>query len=189
MSFKKSFAFAFVVTLAAMALDMMYHMATDVAVHLPYVLVKTTVVGFTLTLASYWIGINWKDGVVWSFLSSALFNIYYVFAEPTLDRTVFTLDEAAIFIVIHFFCIIIPYLLVYKYLIVLPVPGRKLSENTMYGIISIGALVGALGLFIPKAILKANGLLFGLSYNDHVLVGTLAGLAALVAGYKLILKK
>ena len=50
MSIKKSFAFAFIVTMVAMALDMMFHMAGEslfgvaIAVHLPYVLVKTTVV-------------------------------------------------------------------------------------------------------------------------------------------------
>jgi hypothetical protein len=189
MTLKKAFAFSFVVTMAAMALDMMFHMATGVAVHLPYVLVKVAVVGATLLMASYWIGINKRDGLVWSLGASVLFDVYYNFAEPTLDRTVFTLDEAALYIVVHFFCIVIPYLLIQRYVLILDAPGAALSRGAMRNIIVGGVVLGALGLLPSKAFLKANGLLLGLSYNDHVLIGTLAVIAALVAGYKLLLKR
>lgn len=186
---KKSLSFAFVVTMSAMALDMMFHMATNVAVHLPYVLVKAVVVGFTLILVSYWVGINFKDGLAWSLGASVLFDVYYNFAEPTLDRTVFTLDEAALFIIVHFFCIAIPYLLTWKYIIERDIAGAPMSQKNQYIIIATGATIGALGLLPSKTFLKSSGLLLGLSYNDHVLIGTLAAIAALVAGYKLIFKK
>ncbi len=181
---------SFVVTMSAMALDMMFHMASGVAVHLPYVLVKVAVVWFTLILA-YWL-VGWRkwDGILWSLGASVLFDVYYNFAEPTLDRTVFTLDEAALFIIVHFFCIVIPFLALYIYgMDGLSLSGKKISAGGLYKIIGAGVIFGSLGLLPSKAFLKSSGLLLGLSYNDHVLIGTLAFIVALVAGYKLILKK
>lgn len=190
MNLKKALALSFVVTMCAMALDMMFHMATGVAVHLPYVLVKVAVVWFTLFLVYLWLGWRKWDGIIWSLGASVLFDVYYNFAEPTLDRTVFTLDEAAFFIIIHFFCIAIPFFILYKYgMDGLNLSGIQMAEGKLYQIIGAGALVGALGLFPSKVFLKTNGLLLGLSYNDHVLVGTIAAIAALVAAYKLILKR
>ncbi len=190
MTLKKALALSFVVTMSAMALDMMFHMATGVAVHLPYVLVKVAVVWFTLVLAYWWLGWRLWDGIVWSMGASILFDIYYNFAEPTLDRTVFTLDEATFFIAVHFFCIVIPFLALYKYgMDGLNLSGKNISTGWLYKIIGVGAIFGALGLFPSKAFLKSSGLLLGLSYNDHVLIGTLFVIAALVAGYKLVFKK
>jgi len=190
MTLKKSLALSFVVTMSAMALDMMFHMATNVAVHLPYVLVKVAVVWFTLVLA-YWL-VGWRkwDGIIWSLGASVLFDVYYNFAEPTLDRTVFTLDEAALFIIVHFFCIAIPFLALYIYgMDGLSLSGKQISAGGLYKIVGAGAIIGTLGLFPSKAFLKSSGLLLGLSYNDHVLIGTLAAIAGLVAVYKLIFRR
>ncbi len=189
MVIKKALAFSFIVTIAAMALDTMFHLAVGTAVHLPYVLVKLVVVWFALFLASWWVGVNKRDGLAWSLGASALFDLYYTFAEPTLDRTVFTLDEAAFYIVVHFFCIIIPYFIALQYLLERDAAGIVMRRSTLYYIIAGGAMVGALGMLPSEVFLKTAGLLLGLSYNNHVLIGTLAVIAALVGGYKLILKK
>ena len=190
MTLKKALDLSFVVTMSAMALDMMFHMATGVAVHLPYVLVKVAVVWSTLILVYWWLGWRMWDGIIWSLGASILFDIYYNYAEPTLDRTVFTLDEAALFIIVHFFCIAIPFFVLYRYgMDGLNLSGKNISAGGLYKIIGFGAIIGSLGLFPSKAFLKSGGFLLGLSYNDHVLIGTLAFIAALVAGYKLILKK
>jgi len=51
----------------------------------------------------------------------------------------------------------------------------------------ISAVIGSLFLFPTKQFLTENNLLLGLSYNDHILVGTLAFIVALAALYKLFL--
>lgn len=198
----KASAFAFVVTMAAMAIDMMVHMSgeplfgVDIAVHLPYVLVKTTIVLWTLFWFSRWVGVNGRDGIVASFMSSVLFDIYYNYAEPTLDRTIFTLDEAATFIVIHFFCIVIPYLILWKWLMVKSENGAAVDagysgdvdEQFLYKITGAGIIVGSIFLFPTKHLLKVYNLFVGLTYNDHVLIGSLAFILVIVALYKIVIR-
>ncbi len=196
MSTIKAFAFALVVGLAAQAIDIMFHMSgeslfgVDIAVHLPYVLVKLTIITWTLFLFSRWVGVNRDDGITASFAASVMFDIYYNYAEPTLDRTVFTLDEAAIFIIVHFFCIVIPYLLIWKWLMNAPVMGEGALTNDapLYKVIPIGIVIGSIFLFPTKNFLKAYNLTLGLSYNDHVLIGALAFIMVVVALYKLLIR-
>ncbi len=188
MDWKKDLAFTAIVTLASQTLDVLVHLAGDIAVHIPYVAVKMTVIAFTLFFYAYWIGVSKKDGLISCMLASALFYVYYRFAEPTLDRTIFVLDEASIFIIIHWIAIVIPYLITSEYL--LPQPrysGLNLKSKTLYSTAGTGLALAALLMIPTRQVLKANGLNFGLSYNDHVLVGTLALILAIIALYKLLL--
>ncbi len=187
MNYKKALAFAFIVTLSSQTLDIMIHLADGVAVHLPYISVKSLVIFWTLFWFSKWTGINLSHGVIASFLASFFFYLYYRFAEPTLDRTIFVLDEASFFIIIHFLCIVIPYLITWKWLL------QKDNSNFptspfLNWIIGFGSLVSLLFLGPNRAFFKANpSLLLGLSYNDHILIGTLALILVVGAIYKKIL--
>ncbi len=202
MSWSKSIAFAFLVTLAAMALDMMFHLSgeslfgVNIAVHLPYVLVKTAIVFWTLLWFTRWMGANRNDGILASLMASVMFDIYYNYAEPTLDRTVFTLDEAATFIIVHFFCIVIPYLITWKFLMQKSATGAALdeaapanaNEQGLYKVIGSMIIVGAIFLFPTKKFLRAYDLYLGMTYNDHVLIGALAFILVVVALYKLLVR-
>ncbi len=202
MSYKKSFAFAFIVTMVAMALDIMFHMAgvslfgVDIAVHLPYVLVKAAVVLWTLFWFSRWMGVNRNDGVLASLMAAVMFDIYYNYAEPTLDRTIFTLDEAAIFIFAHFVFIAIPYLITWKFLMQKSTTGAALDEaapanveeQSLYKVIGSMIIVGAIFLFPTKSFLRTYDLYLGMTYNDHVLIGALAFILVIIALYKILIR-
>ncbi|HSU72423.1 MAG TPA: hypothetical protein VLJ21_01075 [Candidatus Binatia bacterium] len=97
----RSLAFAIVVTLAMNALDMLYHVATNTAVHLHYVAVKATVIFATVLLIAVIVGRGRTPGIVTSILGPVAFYIYYTVATPTLDRSLFTLDEAVWYVVVH----------------------------------------------------------------------------------------
>lgn len=190
MDFKKALAFTVVVTLASQTIDVLVHLAGDIAVHIPYMAVKMTVIAFALFFYTYWIGISKKDGLISCMLASALFYVYYRFAEPTLDRTIFVLDEASVFIIIHWVAIVIPYLITSEY--ILPQPrytGIALKSKTLYATAGTGLALAVLLMIPTRQFLKANGLNFGFSYNDHVLAGTLALILAIIAMYKLLIKK
>ena len=50
----------------------------------------------------------------------------------------------------------------------------------------VGVVIGILFLFPTREYLKSHQFNFGLSYNDHVLIGTLGFIVAIVAAYKLL---
>ena len=165
----------------------MIHLSTGVAVHLPYIAVKSTVIFWTLFWFSKWVGINVPRGSVASFMASFLFYTYYRFAEPTLDRTIFVLDEASVFMIVHFLCIIIPYLITLQWL--LPKNDLIPTDNkNLYWVMGIGSLVGLIFLVPDRLFFKANpSFLIGLTYNDHVLIGVSAFILVIAALYKNLL--
>jgi len=63
---------------------------------------------------------------------------------------------------------------------------NKQKQNFLITVI-VAAIIGASFLFPSKQFLQDNNLLLGLTYNDHVMVGTLAFILATAALYKLIL--
>jgi hypothetical protein len=93
--------FGLIVTLAMNALDMLYHISTDTTVHLNYVAVKFTVIFTTTFLIALVIGRGKVPGIVNTLLGPSMFYIYYSVATPTLDRSIFTLDENVWYIVVH----------------------------------------------------------------------------------------
>lgn len=116
MRFGRALSTAIVVTLAAQTLDILAHLATNVTIHIPYILAKTTVISATLLVFNWWVGMHWRHGIVSVFAATTIFYLYYVFTEPTLDRTVFTLDEQVVWIFIHFAAVYAPYLLTLTFL-------------------------------------------------------------------------
>lgn len=61
---------------------------------------------------------------------------------------------------------------------------RKFTIIAVVGLIGGGAF-----LFPTRAMLKDYHMTLGLSYNNHILIGTLAFITAVVAMYKLMLTK
>lgn len=104
-----AFVFGIVVTLAMNALDMLYHVATDTAVHLNYVAVKFTIIFATVFLIALVIGRGRTPGIVTSILGPVAFYFYYSVASPTLDRSMFTIDEAVWYVVVHVIALAIAY--------------------------------------------------------------------------------
>lgn len=203
MPFKKVLAFAFLITLAMQTLDIIGHLTPivwngelikgETAVHLPYIAVKMTVIFFSLLAFTYFLGASKKKAWLGAFTATAIFDIYYRFAEATLDRTVYTLDEKRIsWIVFHAICILVPYWLITKFLLEKQVWDGVMYPNiakarTRLTAISLISLVGA-GLFLlpTKSYLKANDLISReFTFDDHIMTGTLFFIVAVHTFYKL----
>ena len=97
----KPLVFAILVTLGMNALDMLFHVATETAVHLNYVAVKFTIVFVSVFLVAWLVGIGRTPGIVTSLLGPGMFYIYYRVATPTLERSLFRIDDAVLYIVVH----------------------------------------------------------------------------------------
>lgn len=64
------------------------------------------------------------------------------------------------------------------------------AKSIWYKIVIPGVIIGSLFTFPSRQFLKAYpALKLGMSYNDHVLIGTLAFIAAVVALYKWIYRR
>ncbi len=189
MFWKKAFAFALVVTLAGMALDIMIHLLTGVVVHFNYVIEKTFVVGLALFLFSWWIGADWKHGIGFVFIASSLFYVYYLLAVPTLDRAVFTLDEQIKWVFVHFVVIYLPYLtglsILDKSLSARPV----ISNRNLLLVTILGSSLFALMSFPGVSFIVDNNLVIGRTYNDHIAISIVLLTLGIVACYRLLKSK
>lgn len=125
-SIKTTLLFSLIVTLGMNALDMFFHYATDTAVHLNYVLIKLTIIFLTTYLVSQFVGISTREGIVISLVGPFLFWLYYVYAYPTLDRTVFRIDDQFYFIFAHVPMMLVGYFSNYWYLTKKDSPLKKL---------------------------------------------------------------
>jgi plastocyanin len=195
MTKKQALLLAILVALASQCIDAIIHLQMDIALHIPYMAVKMSAIGFTFFWYYYWIGRSRIDNSINAILATSIFYLYYSFAEATLDRTVFTLDEASIFIFIHWVAIIIPMILV-EYLVPVTPPLAKFmpanpEENEslvryFQNIVLGGLVVGALLMFPSKTFLVNNGLILGVPHNEHVMGGTFAFILAAVAVVKIM---
>ncbi|MAE49403.1 hypothetical protein CMI48_01100 [Candidatus Pacearchaeota archaeon] len=97
-------------------IDALYHLATETAVHLHYILVKIFLIFLILFLTTYWIGKGRNQGIFVSIAGPFIFYIYYVFADPTLNRNVFRIGESFAHMFLHIAVFAISYAIVYNYL-------------------------------------------------------------------------
>ncbi len=100
--FYSKFFFSIIVTAAMNAIDMIYHLATGWAVHLNYVAVKLTIIFLSVWMITQFIGIGKEEGITAGFLGPFMFYIYYLFANATLNREIFRIDEQFWFFFLHF---------------------------------------------------------------------------------------
>ena len=161
----QSFLFSFLVTAATNALDMTYHIAVGTAVHLHYVAIKFTVLFLTIFLVDLWVGRETKDAVFSSIAGPLVFYFYYVRATPTLDRSVFVLDEAFGYFFVHATAMYASYLLVTKMY-----DGCDEWFDVKKWILLIAGIVFTL---VPYAALKSIGLHLELGQANLALVGIL----------------
>jgi hypothetical protein len=93
--------FSALLTIVMNGLDIVYHLATDWAVHLNYVAIKLTVIFAATLLIAQFVGKGKQQGIATSIIGPFMFYIYYVAANPTLNREVFKIDEQFWFFFIH----------------------------------------------------------------------------------------
>lgn len=183
MTIKRSFVFALVVTLAMQTLDIVAHFLTGHAVHLGYIAVKMAVIFYTLFLYTAWMGTGRKHAILSGLTGTVIFDFYYRFAHPTLDRTVFVLDEKSItWIIAHLIFLLIPYFLTLWLMEKETAHSNcpTLTKNRLTFIIFATLIITTVFVF-PK-----DGIIGGLSYNDHIFVGTIAFITSVVGFYKLV---
>ena len=101
--------FSVLLTLVMNGLDIVYHLATDWAVHLNYVAVKLTVVFLATFLIVQYAGKGKEQGIVTSVVGPFMFYLYYLSANPTINRELFNIDEQFWFFFLHFAFMMIAY--------------------------------------------------------------------------------
>ena len=101
--------FSILITLCMNGLDMTYHLATSWAVHLNYVAIKLAVIFLTTLLITQIIGKGKQEGAIISIFGPFIFYIYYLFANPTINRQIFLVDEQFWFFFLHLFFMLISY--------------------------------------------------------------------------------
>ena len=95
-------------------LDAIYHLATNTAVHINYMTVKFTLILLILFLTTFWVGKGFNHGLFSIILGPIIFYIYYIFADPTLNREIFKLDESFGYIFLHILVFAISYYVFYQ---------------------------------------------------------------------------
>ena len=95
-------------------LDVIYHLATETAVHINYVAVKFTIIYLTLFLTTYWVGKSWNNGVFATITGPMLFYIYYRVADATINRELFKIDESFGYIFLHIAVFALAYAVVFN---------------------------------------------------------------------------
>ena len=95
-------------------LDALYHLATETAVHILYAAVKFTVIFLVVFLVAYWVGKSKTDGIFTSIAGPVIFYFYYIFANPTLNREIFRIDENFGYIFVHIIALLISYFVIYN---------------------------------------------------------------------------
>src|SRR3989344_8270849 len=105
--------FSALLTVVMNGLDIVYHLATDWAVHLNYVAIKLTVIFAATLLIAQFVGKGKQQGIATSIIGPFMFYIYYVAANPTLNREVFKIDEQFWFFFIHAAFMAIAYVAAY----------------------------------------------------------------------------
>jgi hypothetical protein len=108
--------FSLLVAFPMIMIDALYHLATETAVHLHYILVKIFLIFLILFLTTHWIGKGRNQGIFVSIAGPFIFYIYYVFADPTLNRNVFRIGESFAHMFLHIAVFAVSYAIVYNYL-------------------------------------------------------------------------
>ncbi len=110
----ESIIFSFFISLVMVVLDAIYHLATETAVHINYVAVKFTIIFLVVFLVAYFIGKSKTDWIFTSLAGPVIFYAYYVFANPTLNRELFRIDENFGYIFVHIAALLIAYFVFYN---------------------------------------------------------------------------
>jgi len=147
----KTLLFSLIVSLSLNAIDMFFHYLTNTAVHLGYVAVKLTIIFLSVYLIAQFININNKEGIITSIFGPFMFYLYYLFAYPTLDRTVFRLDEQFYFLFAHIIMMFVAYFSAYWFIV------KQNLKKICFFISSVTSLL-ALNLLYFMTLLNIKGI-------------------------------
>ena len=114
--FKESIIFSFFVTISMVMLDGLYHLKTDTAFHLNYASVKFTLIFLVLFLTVYFVGKSLDKGIFVAITGPVIFYIYYLFADPTLNRAKFAIDDSFGYIFLHIAVFALSYFIFYNFI-------------------------------------------------------------------------
>ena len=114
--FIPSLLFSFFVALSMVVLDMLFHLATETAVHVNYVAVKFTLIFLILFLVTWWVQKGFNEALFACLMGPGIFYIYYVYADPTLNRVLFKIDDSFGYIFLHIAVFLLAYWLVFMVL-------------------------------------------------------------------------
>lgn len=142
--FFPNFLFSVVVAIVMNALDMVFHLSTGWAVHLNYVAIKLTVIFLTVWMITQFIGIGRQEGIVASIFGPFIFYVYYVFANATLNRAVFKIDEQFWFFFLHAALMLAAYFAAFN----LVKSKKRLTRTLSFVIIASFASVALDALYI-----------------------------------------
>ena len=131
-SFRESLLFSFFVSALMVMLDALYHLGTNTAVHINYVLVKITIIFLVLFLTTYWVGKGKNEGIFACIAGPIIFYIYYLFADATLNRAVFKIDDSFGYVFLHIFAFAIAYIALYNFVL-----NRRGSKEIQTGALSL----------------------------------------------------
>ncbi len=180
--FWQIFLFSLLVTLSMNFLDSFFHLLTNTAVHLGYVVVKFTIIFLSVFFVSWFSGITFGNGLFTSLFGTTLFYVYYRMASATLDRTIFKLDENVGYILLHASMLLLVYMVIYHY--VLGMKSGWSDKTVMMVIMAVSGVIGVLYLLVPYTLLHAAGIHLELSAEWLRYVGAVAlivGIVALIA--------
>ncbi|MBI4147728.1 hypothetical protein HY490_00385 [Candidatus Woesearchaeota archaeon] len=170
--------FSLLVTVAMNSLDMIYHLATDTAVHLGYVTVKFVVIFLVVLLIALLAGIGLEEGIVTMVGGPSIFYIYYTYATPTLDRSKWVLDENFGYVFVHAAALFLVYWLTTRF--VMDIRSQTDPVKKYSALAVILAAFGLLFVLVSHATLKSIGMHMELGQNGifYLGIGLLAGAAA-----------
>ena len=131
-SFREALVFSFFVSSSMVMLDALYHLGTETAVHINYVLVKITIIFLVLFLTTYWVGKGKNEGIFACIAGPVIFYIYYLFADSTLNRAVFKIDDSFGYVFLHIFVFAIAYIALYNFVL-----NRRGSKEVQAGALSL----------------------------------------------------
>lgn len=112
--FVESLLFSFFVSMPMVMLDALYHLGTETAVHVNYVLVKITIIFLTAFLVTYWVGTGKNEGIFTTVVGPVIFYLYYLVADATLNRNKFHIDDSFGYVFLHIAVFAISYAVVYN---------------------------------------------------------------------------
>ena len=142
--FYSNLLFSISITAVMSALDMTYHLATGWAVHLNYVAIKLTVIFLTVWMITQFIGIGKEEGIVASIFGPLIFYVYYKFANATLNRDIFKIDEQFWFFFLHAALMLIAYFAAFNFV----KSKRHLTRTACFAVMAIFFAVALDAMFI-----------------------------------------
>lgn len=180
-------SFSFLVALSMNFLDSFFHLLASTTVHLDYVAVKFTIIFVSVLVVAWLSGMSFGNGLFTSIFGPGMFYIYYRMVSPTLDRSVFTLDENVGYILLHAAMLLFAYVVMFRFVMRKDIHWSDRALHTLIAIVSGG--LGVFYLVVPHSLVQSWGLHLELSAPWLAFVGAMGVLVGGTAFVALLRKK